>query len=72
LAVGELQQRTGVPRSTLSHHLHKLIAVGLVEQERQATTLICRAQFEVMEQTLGFLLKECCSDAKPLPKAGAA
>ena len=72
LAVGELQQRTGVPRSTLSHHLHKLIAVGLVEQERQATTLICRAQFEVMEQTLGFLLKECCSDAKPLLKAGAA
>ena len=72
LAVGEVQQRTGVPRSTLSHHLHKLIAVGLVEQERQATTLICRAQFEVMEETLGFLLKECCSDAPALPEAGAA
>ena len=72
LPVGDLQRKTGVPRSTLSHHLHKLIAVGLVEQERQATTLICRAQFEVMNETLGFLLEECCADACGLPEAGAA
>lgn len=63
LAVGDVQERTGVPRSTLSHHLHKLIAVGLVSQERQGTTLICRAEFDVMHATMGFLERECCADA---------
>ncbi len=63
LPVMALQDRTGVPRSTLSHHLHKLIAVDLVTQERQATTLICRANLPVMKETMGFLLTECCADA---------
>ena len=63
LAVGDLQQRTGVPRSTLSHHLHKLIAVGLVYQERQGTTLFCRADYAAMDETINFLARECCADA---------
>lgn len=63
LAVGDVQARTGVPRSTLSHHLHKLVAVGLVTQERQGTTLICRADYPAMHATLGFLERECCADA---------
>ena len=71
LAVGAIQTRTKVARSTLSHHIHKLITVGLVKQERQGTTLICRAQFDVMNQTLGFLIKECCADLRK-PESGAA
>lgn len=63
LAVGEVQARTGVPRSTLSHHLHRLIAVGLVGQERRGTTLICRANYPAMHATLGFLERECCMEA---------
>lgn len=63
LPVGALQERTGVARSTLSHHLHKLIAVDLVTQERFGTTLICRANFEVMRATMGFLETECCADS---------
>lgn len=63
LAVGALQRRTGVPGSTLSHHLRRLVAVGLVTQERRATTLICRANFAAMGETLGFLQRECCADA---------
>ncbi|MDX6752130.1 metalloregulator ArsR/SmtB family transcription factor [Geminicoccaceae bacterium 1502E] len=65
LAVGELQARTGVARSTLSHHLHRLIQAGLVGQERQATTLICRASDPAMHETLGFLVRECCAEAPP-------
>ena len=64
LPVGEIQRRTDVPRSTLSHHLHRLIGVGMVTQERQATTLICRANYRVMNETLGFLSAECCADAR--------
>lgn len=63
LSVGELQGLTGVARSTLSHHLHKLIDVGLVNQERRGTTLVCRADYAVMRQTLGSLAAECCADA---------
>ncbi|MCC5873105.1 MAG: helix-turn-helix transcriptional regulator [Gammaproteobacteria bacterium] len=62
LAVGELQQRLGIPRSTLSFHLRRLIEVGLVVQERQGTTLICHADLVVMEGTVGFLRRECCQD----------
>lgn len=65
LAVGEVHTRTGIPRSTLSHHLHRLTGVGLVSQERRATTLICRANYAVMNETLSFLVSECCTDAEP-------
>ena len=40
LSVGRLQSKIGAAASTLSHHLQKLIQVGLVSQERQGTTLI--------------------------------
>lgn len=62
LPVGEMQTRTGVPRSTLSHHLHKLIAVGLVRQQREGTTLFCHANLDEMDATMGFLATECCKD----------
>lgn len=62
LPVGTVQQCTGVPRSTLSHHLHKLISVGLVCQRRERTTLYCCVEYEVMNETLGFLRAECCAD----------
>ena len=43
LAVGQLQKRLKIAGSTLSHHLRALITVDLVSQERQGTTLTCRA-----------------------------
>jgi ArsR family transcriptional regulator, arsenate/arsenite/antimonite-responsive transcriptional repressor len=63
LAVGKLQSRLSVPGSTLSHHLKTLLIVGLITQERDATTLICRANYAVMRGLLGFLVEECCSEA---------
>ncbi len=63
LSVGRLQEGLGVVGSTLSHHLHRLVATGLVTQERQATTLICRAAYPAMEALVGFLVDECCADA---------
>ncbi|UOM36994.1 helix-turn-helix transcriptional regulator [Acuticoccus sp. I52.16.1] len=62
LAVGELQQRLGLAASTLSHHLKRLVDRGLITQERQATTLICRAHYPAMSRLLGFLADECCAD----------
>jgi len=60
LPVAQVQERLGIPASTLSHHLQRLIRNGLVSQERQATTLICRAVYPAMGALLGFLSDECC------------
>jgi ArsR family transcriptional regulator len=63
MPVGRLQERIGIAASTLSHHLHRLILTGLVTQERQATSLICRASYPAMAGLLGYLADECCADA---------
>jgi DNA-binding transcriptional ArsR family regulator len=72
MPVGRLQDKIGIAASTLSHHLHRLILTGLVTQERQATTLICRANYETMSDLLGFLADECCADASTATGRDAA
>lgn len=62
LPVGSIQERLGIPASTLSHHCKRLIETGLVSQERQATTLICRANYDSMNGLIGYLADECCAD----------
>lgn len=62
LPVGLLQQRLGLPGSTLSHHLRALIAAGVIEQERQGRVLLCRARYDRIAALAGFLLSECCAD----------
>ncbi len=61
--VGKLQGRIGIPASTLSHHLKTLLIVGLIRQERDATTLFCRANYSVMGGLVEFLVDECCTEA---------
>ena len=63
LPVGKLQIKLDIPSSTLSHHLKKLVEVKLVSQERQATTLICRANYASMNGLIGYLADECCADS---------
>lgn len=63
LSVGKLQTRLSIPASTLSHHLKTLIIIGLVSQERDATTLICRANYPMMRGLVEFLVAECCTEA---------
>lgn len=72
LPVGRLQDKLGIAASTLSHHLHRLILTGLVTQQRQATTLICRANYPAMDELVGFLVDECCIDAACGLKDGEA
>ncbi len=64
IAVGQLQERIGIPGSTLSHHLKRLIEAGLASQERRTTTLICRADYPTMRALICFLVDECCAEEK--------
>ncbi len=63
LPVGRLQEKLDIPASTLSHHLKRLVDTGLVVQDRQATTLICTANYRNMNALVGYLVDECCIDA---------
>ena len=67
LAVGDIQERLAIPASTLSHHISRLIQVGLVAQERQGRKLICRANYRRMEGVLSFLTRNCCVEESTLP-----
>ena len=69
LPVGRIQDKLGIAASTLSHHLKRLIDTGLVTQERQATTLICRANYPGMDALIGYLADECCADGTCPPAA---
>jgi ArsR family transcriptional regulator, arsenate/arsenite/antimonite-responsive transcriptional repressor len=59
--VGDLQGRLGIPASTLSHHLSRLVRVGLITQERHSRTLVCRASYERMDTLLAYLSDQCCA-----------
>ncbi len=61
LLVGQIQQTLGIPASTLSHHCKRLVETGLIARERKATTLVCRADYTVMQSLLGYLQEECCA-----------
>ena len=70
LPVGKLQAKLDLAASTLSHHLKSLVTVGLVTQERQTTTLICRTNYDVMRSLVDFLAAECCADSACAPAQG--
>lgn len=72
LPVGKIQEKLDIPASTLSHHCKRLIDAGLCTQERQATTLICRANYAGMNALIGYLADECCADAACAPTGSTA
>lgn len=72
LPVGRLQERLKIPASTLSHHIKTLVSVGLISQQRDGTTLVCRAEYDTMRGLVGFLVAECCADETECSSAGKA
>ncbi len=63
ISVGEIQKKLGVPNSTLSHHIAKLVRADLIVQERESRTLICKTNYGLMESLIEFLGENCCIDA---------
>ncbi len=62
LTIGEIQSRTGMPASTLAHHLKFLASAGLIEQEKQGRAVINRPFFPRLETLAGYILNQCCAD----------
>ena len=60
--VGEIRESLEIPASTLSHHIAKLVHAGLITQERDSRSLICRVEHESMDRLMSFLVENCCTD----------
>ncbi len=63
LPVSAIQDALDVPGSTLSHHITRLMRVGLVKQVREGRVLRCQPQYSELLQLIDFLKDECCAQS---------
>jgi ArsR family transcriptional regulator len=64
LAVGEIQRKLVIPGSTLTHHITRLKSAGVITQHRNQATLICKIEFDVLQDLVDYLTEECCADVE--------
>jgi len=60
LAAGRIGELTGIAPSSLSFHLKELSHAGLASSQQSGRNVIYRAEFEAMNDLLGFLTENCC------------
>jgi DNA-binding transcriptional ArsR family regulator len=61
LAAGVLSDELGTPHNTMSFHLSHLDNAGTVSSRKDGRSVIYTANFDVMRDLIGFLVKDCCS-----------
>jgi DNA-binding transcriptional ArsR family regulator len=60
IAAGEVADEVGVSASNLSFHLKELQHAGLAESRREARSIIYSANYDVLRDLIGFLMRDCC------------
>ena len=60
LNTGDCVRHTGVPASTLAHHLMALARAGLIRQEKRGREVINAVDYAAIRDLTGFLTAECC------------
>src|SRR6478672_12487779 len=63
MAAGVVASALKLAPNTLTFHFDRLRDAGLVKVQRQGRSMIYAAQFEVMNELLGFLTENCCQGA---------
>jgi len=58
---GKLSDTLGIPHNTLSFHLNHMNNAGLVTSRREGRSIIYTANFDLMRDLIGFMVKDCCS-----------
>lgn len=58
---GELGERLKIPGPTLSFHLKSLSQAGLVSTRKESRFIYYSANFERMNDLVGYLTENCCS-----------
>lgn len=63
--VGDLQARLDVPWSTLSHHLDRLAATGLLRSRPDGRFVLYRADYAALRRLTDYLWQDCCKGGDP-------
>ena len=61
MAAGSIADKAGVSPSNVSFHLKELEHAGLVSQQREARSVIYRADIAVLGDLVRFLMEDCCA-----------
>jgi len=59
-AAGEIQSHVGLPASTLSHHLKRLVEAGLLTARSEGTYHYYAPEFVALRTLTAYLWEDCC------------
>jgi ArsR family transcriptional regulator, arsenate/arsenite/antimonite-responsive transcriptional repressor len=62
MAAGEISNHFAIPAATMSFHLKELTNAGLISSRRESRSIIYSANYEHMQNLIGFLSENCCVD----------
>src|SRR6188474_466892 len=63
MPAGEIAAALGLAPNNLTFHFDRLRSAGLVTVKRAGRSMIYAAQFETMNELLGYLTDNCCGGA---------
>jgi len=72
LSVSDIGVATGIPGSTLSHHLDRLRREQLVTSRREGKFIYYRAGITAIEALISFLYRDCCGGRNQLDLCDSA
>jgi DNA-binding transcriptional ArsR family regulator len=61
--VGGINESVDAAPATLSFHLKELVHAGLIESRQEGRFICCIANFERVNELLGFLTENCCEES---------
>ncbi len=61
LPAGAISEKLGTPHNTMSFHLNHLSNAGIISSRKDGRSVIYSANFDVMRDLGGFMVKDCCS-----------
>jgi ATP-dependent Clp protease ATP-binding subunit ClpC len=70
LSAGDIARETGIPGSTLSHHLDRLRRDDLVKSRRDRQWIWYQANTATLSSLLNFLYHDCCAGCDVEIKTG--
>ena len=64
-AAGEIQAHAGLPASTLSHHLRRLVDAGLMTTRQDGTFHYYAADYRALRALTTYVWEDCCKRGRP-------